>query len=77
MNEAIIVELNRKMDMLIALTAIGVLADKTQKEQIEALNRAGLQPKEIAQLVGTSSNTVSVTLSQMKKAKNSPRIVKP
>jgi hypothetical protein len=35
-----------------------------QPEQISLLNRAGFRPIEIAALLGTTSNTVSVQLSQ-------------
>jgi len=61
--------LEEKMDTLIKLVACGIIADKSQREQIEMLSRIGLPPKEIAGLIGTTSNTVSVILAGIRKAK--------
>ena len=41
----------------------------SQKQQIEMLSRMELKPKEIAELLGTTSNTVSVVLATMRKGK--------
>jgi len=68
MTDKIAAEIISKLDILIALTAIGVLEKKSQKLQVELLGRAGLAAKDIASLVGTTRNTVSVALSRMKKA---------
>lgn len=56
-----------QLDKLIRLMAVLVTKDKVQKEQIAMLAKAGLQPKDIADLIGTTPHTVSVTLSEMKK----------
>ncbi len=61
--------LEEKMDTLIKLVACGLIADKSQREQIEMLSRIGLPPKEIAGLIGTTSNTVSVILAGLRKTK--------
>ena len=61
--------LEEKMDTLIKLGACGLIDGKTQKEQIEMLSRVGLSPKEIAGLIGTTSNTVSVILTGLRKSK--------
>ena len=61
--------LEEKMDTLIKLVACGLVADKSQREQIEMLSRIGLSPKEIAGLIGTTSNTVSVMLTGLRKTK--------
>ena len=61
--------LEEKMDTLIKLVACGLVADKSQREQIEMLSRIGLSPKEIAGLIGTTSNTVSVILAGIRKTK--------
>jgi DNA-directed RNA polymerase specialized sigma24 family protein len=42
---------------------------KPQPEQISLLSAAGFSSSEIAGLVGTTSNTVSVTLSQQRRKK--------
>lgn len=60
-------EVARKLDTLIRLTAIGLLGDKTQKEKIELLGTAKLHPNDIAELLGTTPNTVNVTLSGLRK----------
>jgi DNA-binding CsgD family transcriptional regulator len=67
MTDAIGEELLRKLDLLIRITAIAVLGEKPQKSQIELLGRSGLAAKDIATLVGTTRNTVSVTLSNLRK----------
>jgi len=54
----------RKVTALLSVIATRGL---TQRDQIAALARAGLAPKQIAELLGTTPNTVSVYLSQLKK----------
>lgn len=56
-----------KLDILIRLKAIELCADKTQKEKIQVLDSAGLSPKHIADLIGTTPNTVSVALAGLRK----------
>jgi DNA-binding CsgD family transcriptional regulator len=41
-----------------------------QRDQIAALARVGFTPKETAELLGTTPNTVSVYLSAIRKEKN-------
>lgn len=65
-----------KLDTLIRLTAIGLFGDKTQREKIEMLSSAGMQPKEIADLLGTTANTVNVALSGIRKKKGKKKAVK-
>ncbi len=66
-------DLGQKLDVLIRLFAhSAVNGFESKKEKILFLGNAGLSPKDIAEIVGTSRNTVSVTLSvDKKKAKNS------
>ncbi len=66
-SEALICE---KLDRLSALVALEAIEGKSQIDQIELLRRAGYQPKEIAQLIGTTSNTVSVSLSKLRNKGN-------
>ena len=61
-------ELTRRLDTLIKLVATGLLAGKTQREQIQVLSKAGLPPREIAEFIGTTANTVRVELSAIRKA---------
>ncbi len=65
-------ELIREIKGLKLLMARMAVKDvNPQKEQIRVLNVAGLTPSEIADVLGTTSNTVSVALSVMKKATKS------
>jgi hypothetical protein len=65
-------EILGKLDMLVKLQALGLVARfESSKEKILFLSRIGMQPKEIGDLLQTSPNTVSVTLSKSKKPKGS------
>ncbi|MFH1326658.1 MAG: hypothetical protein ABIH59_00845 [archaeon] len=59
-------ELLKKFDTVIKLLTISSLKDETQLQKIKILSSAGLPPKDIADLLGTSSNTVSVALHKLK-----------
>ncbi len=61
--------ISRKLDLLVGLTALSYVADKKQPEQIMMLKAAGFEPKKTAEILGTTSNTVSVTLSKILKKK--------
>lgn len=63
----------RRLDSLIRLVAAGVCANKSQRDSIAILNSAGLAPKEIAEFLQTTSNTVSVTLSALRRQKSTKR----
>jgi len=58
--------LENKIDILIRLIASAITYGKELKHQTRILHNAGFQPKEIAKLLGTSANSVSVTLSKNK-----------
>lgn len=61
-------DLSTKLDTLIKLQAAYLIRDlDTQKEKIMFLSQAGLSPKLIGELIGSSANSVSVALSKMKK----------
>lgn len=73
-NEDEILQELRRISKLLALT---VTRDMKQKEKIELLSSIDFQPKEIADLIGTTPNTVSVTLAGIrKKAKAKKQDVK-
>jgi DNA-binding CsgD family transcriptional regulator len=63
-------ELVMKIDVLTRLFAVHLVNGKSQKEQIRLLSIAGMGPKEIAGLLGTTTNTVNVTLSTLRKKGN-------
>lgn len=62
-------ELSKKLDLLTRLMALSLIADKQQQDQITLLSKAGFQPKEIAEIIGTTANTVSVVLSKRRRKK--------
>lgn len=57
-----------KLDQLLRVLAISVTKGMKQNEQIVLLDRAAFPPKEIANLLGTTRNTVSVALTNLRKA---------
>ncbi len=58
-----------KIDVLVRLSALNIIKDKEYTGQVELLSSVGLQPKEIAELLGKTPNSVRVTLSRLKKNK--------
>jgi hypothetical protein len=56
-----------KLDNVLRVLTLGVTKGMKQGEQIILLNRAGFPPKQIADLLGTTGNTVSVALSNLRK----------
>jgi len=58
-----------KIDVLVRLSALNIIKDKEYTEQVELLSSVGLQPKEIADLLGKTPNSVRVTLSRLRKNK--------
>jgi DNA-directed RNA polymerase specialized sigma24 family protein len=58
-----------KLDQILHVLALIATKDMKQREQIALLDRAGLQPKNIAEMLGTSSNTVRVKLVSLRKSK--------
>ena len=68
-DEQILQEL-RKMNRLLAVTS---LRDLSKRERIELLSNVGFPPREIADLIGTTPNTVSVELSKLKRQKKSSK----
>jgi len=70
-------DLNRveaKLDTVIRLLALNVaVGEGTLKDRAVRLQRAGLAPKEIAELCDTTPNTVSVLLAKAKAEKRSAK----
>lgn len=56
-----------RLDAIIRLMAISLPKEINQTKKIEILSGVGLTPKEIAEILGTTSNTVSVTLSGIRR----------
>lgn len=61
--EGVLEELRRVVRLLSVLALRGL----TQRERILTLSSAGFQPKEIAELIGTTPNTVSVCLAKLRR----------
>lgn len=62
---------------LVNLLALLLVQERKQPEQIALLSRAGFRPLEIAGLLGTTPNTVSVQLSLQKREKGAVKARKP
>jgi hypothetical protein len=57
-----------KLDLLIKLQAAALtMAMESSKERISFLSRVGLRPTQIAEILGTTTNHVNVTLSKERK----------
>lgn len=67
-----------KLDQILRILVISATRGLKQREQIALLDGAGFQPKLIAELLGTSSNTVRVELVALRKgsAKGRKRVAK-
>ena len=66
-----------KLDRVLRLVAIISIKGLSQTDQIAVLNKAGFSPKEIADLVGTTANTVRVALVGIRRAALQGRKRKP
>ncbi|MCH7666211.1 MAG: hypothetical protein IH936_09835 [Acidobacteria bacterium] len=69
MTEPEVSQLVARLDILVRLDALNLVAGKKQGEQIALLSAAGLAPKEIAEILETTPNTVRVRLSNFRKQK--------
>ena len=63
----------QRLDCAIRVGVVGMTQGKTQTEQIWLSSIAGLQPKEIADFLGTTPNTVRVIVSNLRKSRRSKR----
>jgi DNA-directed RNA polymerase specialized sigma24 family protein len=58
-----------KLDQILRILVVTATRGVKQRERIELLDGAGFSPKAIAELLGTTSNTVRVELVALRKAK--------
>lgn len=65
-DDEIVSELGKVKRLLSVIATQGL----SQRDRIATLDRVGFGPREIAELLGTTSNTVSVTLSGIRKEGN-------
>jgi DNA-directed RNA polymerase specialized sigma24 family protein len=56
-----------RLDRIIRLIALSGITGKARPEQLMLLSRSGFHPKEIADLLGTTPNTVRVMLHRLRK----------
>ena len=67
-------EMMTRIDLIIRLLALDIVKGmETQTDKILALSSSGFGPKDIARLLGTTANTVRVTLSKAKKKAGTTR----
>ena len=59
-------ELFKKLDAITRLLSLLLMKGSSRREQIEALAAAKLPPREIADLVGSTPNAVSVELNRIR-----------
>lgn len=66
-------ELLQEMKKMNRLLVVMATKDLQQNEKIALLSSAGFAQKEIAEFVGTTSNTVNTTLNRLKKTNKKRR----
>jgi hypothetical protein len=71
-SEEILRSINTKLDQMLRLAALQMASNMKQVQAIQTLSAAGFERKLIADLLGTTPGTVSVTLAKAK-AKQKPR----
>jgi DNA-directed RNA polymerase specialized sigma24 family protein len=67
MEERQVNEITERLDKLIRIVALSSTRGLTLTEKIYLLHQASFAPKEIADILGTTSNVVNVRLSEMRK----------
>jgi hypothetical protein len=70
MSDPEFVDIAKKLDVIIRLIAISLTSGRKKQDQFSILDRAGFRPREIAEIVGTTPNTVSVFLSNIRRSRN-------
>ncbi len=69
MDEPIQKNILHELKIIKRLLAHNIVSGAKQTTQISKLNSIGFQPKEIAEILGTTSNSVNVTLNRLRNAK--------
>jgi len=65
--------ISKKLGVLIALELLTMNKKATIAENVALLDRFGLSPAEIAEILNTSTNTVNVTRTRLKKGSKSKK----
>jgi hypothetical protein len=71
-NDEVLLRIEEKIGLMLRLIALQSTREMKQTHAIELLNASGFEPKLIADILDTTSNTVSVSLSKFKAKKKSP-----
>jgi hypothetical protein len=71
-NEAILQSIDAKLGLMLRIAALQLTSNMKQVQAIHTLSAAGFERRLIADLLGTTPGTVSVTLAKAK-AKQKPR----
>lgn len=74
MDEKTAKKLIEKINVLIRLTASGILGGKKPQDKIEILSGMGLKPSEISEILGLKRNYVTAALSNIKKRTSKGRL---
>jgi len=69
MDETIQKNILHELTIIKRLLAQNLLKEDSQIKQISKLDSIGFHPKEIAEMLGTTSNTVNVALNRIRKGK--------
>lgn len=69
MDEVTQKDILHELKIIKKLLAQNLLSGSSQTKQISKLNSIGFQPKEIAEILGTTPNTVNVALNRLRKSK--------
>lgn len=82
--ESLAEELNQRVEgmttfesRLVSLLGLLLVQERQQTEKISLLSRAGFRSAEIASLLGTTPNTVSVELSKQRRERKAKKGKKP
>lgn len=67
MDDALVDGISHKLDIIIKLLALSMGEGKTQNELIRLLAVVGLPPRVIAEILGTTGNTVRVALTRIRR----------
>lgn len=67
MNDDQFEALNSQLDTIIKLLALEATEGKTLKTQVALLSGVGLQPKQIASMLGKTPHHISVVIHELKK----------
>lgn len=68
--EQLLRAMSQQLDALIRLQALSMGEGKSMRDHIVLLSRAGLEPKTIADIVGSTANAVSVAIYKSKSSKS-------